>query len=258
MATGRTHSKFARIYFDGFDISGHTRSVGELGTTVEPATDAAWADSVHSTILGQPEVVAGPINAIFSNTATTGIHAVAKTSGGVRNLMIPLGIQAAPADNDEVFGTASDQLAYKVSGGDGMVAATIEMGGWSGIAGFTTYDNPWGKLVHAKAAETAVNTGTSTVDYTAQTAKGGWMMYHLFTSDGTDMTIKIQDASTDSNPSFGDLMTSGSLDASSTPKSGIVALSKTATVERYIRWQIIFAGGATTATFALAFMRAIR
>ncbi len=258
MSTGRSHSKFARIYFDGFDVSGHTRSVGDMGTTVEPATEAAWSDGVHSTILGQPEVVMGPINAIFSNTATTGIHAVAKTSGGVRNIMIPIGIQAVPADNDEVFCTTSDQLAYKVSGGDGMVAATIEMGNRSGIAGFTSYDNPWGKLVHANAAETTVNSSTSTVDYGAQTTKGGWMMYHLFTSDGTDMTIKIQDAATDSDGSFGDLMSSGSLDASSTPKFGIVALSKTATVERYIRYQLVFAGGATTATFALAFMRAIR
>ena len=79
------------------------------------------------------------------------------------------------------------------------------------------------------------------------------MIYQLFSSDGT-VTLKTQDASTDSNPSFGDLLTSGSLDASAIPVAGIVALSKTATVERYTRWQIVL-GTATTCTFALMFVR---
>ena len=39
-----------------------------------------------------------------------------------------------------------------------------------------------------------------------------------------------------------------------TPASGMVAISTTATVRRYLRWQISL-GTATTATFALAFIR---
>jgi hypothetical protein len=40
-----------------------------------------------------------------------------------------------------------------------------------------------------------------------------------------------------------------------TPKFGIIELAKTATVGRYLRWQIAL-GTASSVTFALAFMRA--
>ena len=77
-------------------------------------------------------------------------------------------------------------------------------------------------------------------------------MYQVFSGDGT-ASIKVQDASTNSDVSFADLLSSGSVNFS-TPKSGIVALAKTATVKRYVRWQIAL-GTATTVTFALAFVR---
>lgn len=48
--------------------------------------------------------------------------------------------------------------------------------------------------------------------------------------------------------------TSGSIDASVTPVSGMVALGVTAAVRRYTRWQLAF-GTATTATFVCGLIR---
>jgi hypothetical protein len=80
-------------------------------------------------------------------------------------------------------------------------------------------------------------------------------MYQVFAGNGT-ATLKVQDAATNTNPSFADLSgaTSGSVNCA-TPSAGVVAISTTATVRQYLRWQIVF-GTATTVTFALAFVRA--
>jgi hypothetical protein len=70
------------------------------------------------------------------------------------------------------------------------------------------------------------------------------------------LTLKVQDAATNSNGSFSDLSgaTSGSITAAVTPQSGMVALGTTATVRRYLRWQLVF-GTATTCSFTAAFIR---
>jgi hypothetical protein len=96
----------------------------------------------------------------------------------------------------------------------------------------------------------------ATIDNGAASAKGGIFAYQLFSSDGA-VTLSIDDAA--ANTGDGDFAalsgaTSGELDASSAPVSGMVALATDATVRRYIRWQAAF-GTATTATFALAFIR---
>ena len=80
-------------------------------------------------------------------------------------------------------------------------------------------------------------------------------MYQVFAGDGT-ATISVEDATTNSDANFAALTgaTSGEIDFS-TPTAGIVAIGRTATVRRYLRWQISL-NTATTVTFALAFVRA--
>jgi hypothetical protein len=118
------------------------------------------------------------------------------------------------------------------------------------------YHNPFGLLVHANSAATAANTAVATIDNGAASALGGIFVYQLLSSDGT-VTLSIDDAAANTgNADFAALSgaTSGSIDASSAPVSGMVALATDAAVRRYIRWQAAF-GTATTATFALAFIR---
>lgn len=251
MTKGRTTPNHIRAYVDGYDLSGYTRTVGPLACTFDEGIDDAVTLTVKATMLGSATVSVGTLNGLFDNTATSGLHVVMKDAGVQRNVMIPYGIQAAPAIDDPVFCGQFMQLGYNGEPDNNPVYASIPFGGTSINGSNLMYARPWGTLVHAKAARTAANTGTG-IDQLASSALGGYFMYQVFAGNGT-ATLKIQDADTNSDGSFADLLSSGGIDCS-TPKSGIVALAKTATVERYIRWQIAL-GTATSVTFALSFVR---
>jgi hypothetical protein len=200
---------------------------------------------------GSANVTMGTLNGLFDNTATVGLHAIAQGAGVTRNVMLACGIQVPPINNDPVFMGKFTQTSYSGDPDNIPVYASVGFGNTSNEAANLAYARPWGVLLHAKAAKTAANTATG-LDQLAQTTKGGYMMYQAFAGNGT-ASIKVQDAAANVDGSFTDLLSSGSLDFS-TPKSGIVALVKNATVKRYIRFQIAF-GTATSVTFALAFSR---
>lgn len=250
----RTVTKWARFYMDGYDLSGYSRTVGPLEATYDTEEAAAMTDELKNVIAGQPTINVGTLNGFFDNTATSGLHVVANGAGVIRNVMVPIGFLAAPTAGDPVFCGQFEQQEYTESGTNNSYVS-IPFGGWSGSASTLLYSKPWGSLLHAKNAETAVNSGTGINDRGAATTAGGYFAYQIFSSNGT-VTVKVQDAATNTNPSFADLSgaTSGSVDASVTPKHGIVALATTATVRQYLRWQIVF-GTATTVTFAAAFVR---
>ncbi len=153
-----------------------------------------------------------------------------------------------------------EQLGFQAAEQDRAMIATIPFGDWD-VQSLISYHNPWGSLVHALAAETAVNSAIGYDDGAGgQTTKGGWMMYQITAVEGTgNVTTKIQDAATNTNPSFADLSgaTSGAIANTAVPASGVVALAITATVRQFLRWQIVLSG-ITSVTFALAFVRETR
>ena len=249
--TGRTTLNWWRILIDGRDMSGYSRSFGPLACTFEEGVDDAVTLSVKQTWPGNATVSMGTLNGLFDNTASVGIHAILKSVTTYRNVMIPAGIQAAPADNDPVFVGQFAQLGYETGPSDNPVTASVNFANTSAIASNLNYARPWGTLLWSLAAKIAANTATG-IDQLAPTSLGGYMMYQVFAGNGT-ASIKVQDAAANVDGSFTDLLSSGSLDFS-TPKSGIVALVKNATVKRYVRFQIAL-GTATTVTFALAFSR---
>ena len=65
MATGRTvGSKYTRVYVDGYDMSGYTRSVGELAHGFNAGDIAALDDSVVGALPGQANISIGDINQV--------------------------------------------------------------------------------------------------------------------------------------------------------------------------------------------------
>lgn len=250
-------AKNNRVYAEGVDLSGYARSLGEIGGAWEEAEGVALTDAVKGVELGNLIVSPVVINSNMDNT-TGGLHD--KFVGNDDNpvdLLIAMGGEAAPVVGSPTWALMGRQSRYAASeiAGGSMVAVNYQVSGWDARASILLYDNLWGELLHINEAETAVNSATGQ-DGVAQSVKGGWAQYHLLTSNGT-VTLKVQDASTNSDGSFSDLVSSGSLDASSAPKSASIALAKGATVERYTRWQLAF-GTATTATFLISFMRANR
>lgn len=255
MATGRTTPRHLRVYLDGYDMSGYGMAVGPLTWEFENEPMRAFTDEVKSVINGQATLGLGTLNGILDNTAS-GLHELASASYQKRVAMVAVGIRGAPAQGDPVYIGEFEQSGYTaVPAGAGFVAANVPFENASVLAAHLLHTKPWGWLLHPKGAETAVNTAVGIDDNGAASARGGVMCYQIFSSNGT-VTVKVQDAATNANGSFSDLSgaTSGSVDASSTPKSGIVAIGTTATVRRYLRWQVVL-GTATTVTFALGFVR---
>jgi len=252
---GRTIDRWLRVYADGYDLSGFSRSIGPLIRTYTEADMTCIPDTVKGVLPNHATLGIGTLNGVFDNTASNGLHVLMKGAGVMRTVMIPIGIQAAPAQGDPAYMGQFEQKDYMAETAEG-VYATIPFDKSSVRGASLLYDQPWGWLLHAKAAETGVNAANGFADLftPASTAFGGFMVYQVFAGNGT-ATLKVQDGTTAAGATT-DItgMTSGVIDCA-TPKYGLVAIGRTATIRSYIRWQIVF-GTATTVTFALALVRA--
>lgn len=249
----RTHLKHCRVYMDGYDLSGYERSMGAMSQVFDVSPDSALSDGIQNVVMGRAVVGMPSYNGFLDND-TAGAFALSNASNGTRSVLVAIGANAAPTAGNPIFAWKMEQTSYAVEPGDGFVAANIMFGDAS-YASPLTYSTPWGVLLHASGAETAVNSSTGIDDYGAATAKGGIFVYQLLSSNGT-VTIKAQDAATNSDGSFSDITgaTSGSVTAAVTPQYGMVALGTTSAVRRYLRWQIVL-GTATTATFVCGLIR---
>ena len=249
----RTHKKNWRVYVSGYDMSGYSFGIGPLSNEYEEVGETAFSDGVHGKYCGQATNSIGTLNTVFDNTASIGSHTVL-SSVAKRIVTVAIGDTNAPAAGDPTFNGEFEQTGY-LGTGEGMITATVPFAP-SSEATTLLYPRAFGVLLHASGAETGANTGTSDHDHGAQTTYGGYGVFHLISSDGT-CTLSIDDASTDTNPSFSSLLSAAEMDASSAPKYEIEALATNATVERYLRWQIAL-NTATTATFVISFVRSIR
>lgn len=113
MANGRTLQKHFRFYVDGYDLSGMTRSVGPFGIVSDEADLTTWTDQVKGYLPGHTQITLGTFNAVFDNTAATGVHTVLGTAGGLRTCLLAMGIRGAPADGDPCFAGQFKQGAYQ-------------------------------------------------------------------------------------------------------------------------------------------------
>lgn len=242
------------MYAGGYDLSGFNRSIGPIGIEVEEADLTTWTDLVKGYLKNQAKAGIGTLNSVFENTPTTGLHAVMGTAGIRRDILVAIGIQAAPAAGDLAFIGQFAHAGYQATNDGGALTVTCPFEGWDATAPLSIAPN-WGILLHPNTAETAVNTAVGFDNPTGgATALGGLFMYQALAGNGT-ATLKVQDAATNTNPSFADLTgaTSGSIDCA-TKQSGLIALGVGATVRQFLRWQIVL-GTATTVTFVIGFAR---
>lgn len=256
MATGRSFKRWMRVYIDGYDMSGYSRNLGPLNCIYPEIDQLSLLDAVNGMLPDDPEISPGTLNGLFDNTALTGIHAALGSAGVLRDVMVPIGIQAVPAAGNPVFMGSFSHSGYIVEAAAGDLGLNCQFGKTSPSQAML-YDQPWGVLLHADGSETDVNDQAGIDDNGAATTKGGWLMYQLLSAagDGT-IVIKIQDAATNADGSFADLSgaTSGEIEETAAPTSGIIQLAKTATVRRYLRWQVVL-DGITSARFLLSFVR---
>jgi len=256
MATGRTvGSRYTRAYVDGYDLSGYARSVGSLDWGYDHEEFTTLSSAITGVLPGQCTIAVGDINSVMAtSTGNVTPHDIFKNaSDAVRDVMIPIGIRAAPVDGDPVFCAQVSQNAYVGDVDGDTLTMNMDLGSWDARAGSTGYyDFPWGYLIHAYGAETTPNSGTACCTGGGQTTAGGYMMYQVFPGSTGTVTLKVQDST---GGAFSDLVSSGVLtQVAATGQSGIVALAAGATVDTDLRFQVALTT-ATTTTFALAFVR---
>lgn len=256
MARGRSLVDYERVYIDGYDMSGYTVDPGERGCTFEEYDNGVTlGDAIKGTLTGQPTWNFGPLNGVFDNTATSGIHVLANAAQGARrNIMHIRGVRGAIAVGDDTFCAPMIQTKYTGSGAQ-IVTATLEFAhdNTSGLL----YRNPFGVLLHALTAETGANSSnTPNADDGAATAKGGWLQYHILSITGSGtVTISIDDSANETSWSALSGATSGAIATATAPTSGFIQLGVTAAVRQYLRWQLALGGSASACTFALSFQR---
>lgn len=252
---GRTVKKWTKVYIAGYDMSGYARTIGPLKYEFDTADLTALADGVQGKLPNHPSLSVGTLKSNLDNTAS-GMHVTFSGAGVSRQLMVAIGMRTVPAQGDPVYCGQFIQGGYKAVEDSGAILVDIPFGDWD-AGGLINYGQPWGVLLHANSAVTAVNSSTG-VDGGAATTKGGWMMYQIFAASlaGHTATIKVQDAAVNENASFEDVtdLTTGEIDVGTAATSGIIAIGTTATIRQYTRWQIVL-GTATSVTFALALMR---
>lgn len=254
MTDGRTTSRWTRVYMDGYDVSGDSRQIGPLLQTYDENEMTCFSHTVKGYLPAHVQAGVGTLNGTFNNTATTGLHIIANGAGVMRNVIVAQGMRTDPAQGDPCYMGEFEQAGYyaDLSG----VYVTVPMENSSARASTFLYERPWGWLLRPATSTTAVNSSTGIDDYGAATAFGGYMSYQVLAGNGT-ATIKVQDAATNADGSFSDLSgaTSGSINCA-VVQYGRIALGRTATVRRYLRWQIVL-GTATSVTFVLGFSRAL-
>jgi hypothetical protein len=253
---GRTVSKHLRVYISGYDFSGYARTIGPLDTSFEEADLTTWADAIMGFLPNHAKLGVGTFNGVLDNTAASGLHIIESATQGTKQIVtVAIGDRAAPVQGVPCFTYQPNQMGYQATESGGAMTVNIPFGD-SAVDGATLqYPRGWGVLLEpGTTARTGVNAAIG-IDELAATAFGGFFVYHILAGDAGTVTLKVQDAATNLDGSFADLSgaTSGSV-AASAGVSGIVALSRTATVRQYLRWQLAF-GTAATVRWVGAFVR---
>jgi hypothetical protein len=241
-------------------MSPYGRTIGPLDVDIEMADISSWmgTDAIHNFLPNKANISAGKFDGLFDSTPTSGLNAIMGVGGVLRNLMVPIGIRAAPAMGDPCFCGVFGQKGFAPGESAGAMVTSIPFVDWD-AASVINYWKPWGRLLHAAGAETGANTGVGIDDVVISTAAGGWLMYQIFASNAAGTaTISIDDSDTNVGADFDPLTgaTTTAIAFGSIPCAGVIPIGTTATIRQFLRWQLALAGGMTSCNFALTFIRA--
>ncbi|MBX3005948.1 MAG: hypothetical protein KF821_09020 [Anaerolineales bacterium] len=253
----RSVSKATRVFVEGLDMSGYSRSIGPLDWTYEWAKDEALAQELYGYLPDQVTLGLGQLNAAFDNTASIGPHENFKDAEGqMRTVMVAIGRGgSAPVPGDPIYTGQFAQGSYLTDPGQTGQTLSAQMdfshSAQADLRGL--YAIPWGVLLKAKGVITGINAAQGILNpFTGiATAHGGFMVYQVLAADD-DVELTVQDAATNVDGSFVDLVSSGVVGPGA---SGIVPLARGATVEAYTRWQLGAGTQATYVDFVLGFVR---
>jgi hypothetical protein len=250
--SGRTVSRWTRVWLDGYNVSGNARSLGPLGIVYDEADLTALSDPVKGYLPNHYQVNVDVLNGLMDNADPAGLHTIA-AEGARRTFLAAFGQLAEPQAGDVCFGGQFQQGAGQAVDDGGGIAFTVPFMGWAADAEFPNHYRAFGCLLHAEGAEDAANDQIGIDDNGGPSAHGGYMLYHVLAGDG-DAELLVEDAETNLDASFAPL--TGCATGNITMAAGVhgIVRATTDTVRRYLRWQLTL-DDATEVAFVMAFFR---
>jgi hypothetical protein len=235
VTTGKTHSRHTRVLIGGANISGDTRSVGNLGISYETVDVTGWDDAgLKEYLMGQGDSMFGPLQAMLNNRAAAigpvkpGSHVVLSPVGEpIASAFI--GIGGAPSIGCPAFSMETTQTSYTATAANSD-AVIVD-------ADFTTRANAgrisgWGQAL-AVGASYDDTEELGSLDGGAATTGGFVAVLHIEQSAGAmaanDWEVTIEDSANDT-----DFATIGTFTLDGTTASA-ERITATGTVRRYVR-----------------------
>lgn len=245
MAAGKNKAlRWARLYFDGFDLSGDTRALGTLENNFDEADMTGVSESTRNFLVsGRNAGIRG--YQAHLNDAAAGAHTALKNAGEnatAHEVSMVLGGGVAPEIGDPAYLLAGVQLMDNSSFDS---AAAILSADFLPGVGFSSV--PWGVLLSPATSISSTTTGDSVDLVTAQTTAGWLAILHILAQASGNYAFKIQDSTNDND--WNDLL-SFSINGSAVASEASVSIS--GTVDRYVRFVATRTGGDVTpvCTFA--------
>ena len=231
---GKTHIKYARMLVGGANLSGDSRTLGNVGMSYEEVDVTGWQDLMEY-LPGQAELGFGPYQAIFNNRVAAtgpiepGVH-TAISGIGSSIATVALGIQEAPTIGAPAFSANLQQMSYTADvAANGAPTVNAD---FSNAVGNNYSDYGWGQIL-ANGTSVSSTTTNGSLDNGTSSTNGAYAVLHITQSAGAmgsnDWEVKIQDSANDS--AWADLITFTADGSVATAEWQSVA----GTVDRYTR-----------------------
>jgi hypothetical protein len=232
----------AALYFAGNDISGATQSFdihGGLATTIDVT------DVTQLAFERRGGERSGEVNwvSLFDPTVVTGQHAILSPQAGtdqvVTALMPPVAI-GCPALNQ--MGRQTNYDGTRAQAGDFTFALNDQSDG---------FGQEWGNSLTAGKRTDSVATAGSPFDNLAAFAFGAQAYLQVFAFSGTDVTVKVQHATT-SGGAYSDLITFGQITTGQAPQSQRGSVSNVTSVNEFLKATTVTTGGFSNLVFQVS------
>lgn len=234
------HGKDARVYVNGYDLSGYFNQFGISGKAdaVETTTFGAIAKSY---IAGQKDATVSA-EGIFDG-ATGAVDQVLSQALGSNSSIWTYWPQGETAVGDDGYGCDAIETTYEVTSPvDGVVAVSAEAQSKTGPERVDS--------LHPLATRTATGNGSSH-DNGAATSNGGVAYLHVTAASGTSPSLTVNVQHSTDNATWVDLITFTAVTAGNQAQR--VAVS--GTVNRYVRATWTISGTSPSFTFSASFGR---
>jgi hypothetical protein len=230
----KTTSRWTRVLFGGANLSGDSRSIGNVGVQYDTAEAYGFDATLKERLMGQGDAMFGPYQALFNDKLAAtgpiqpGSH-ITLNAVGQPIASAFFGLGAAPAIGTPAYSMETQQTSYTVAAtlSDAVVVN----------ADFTTRGNAataaaWGIAAAVGAAFSSTSNLTS-IDGAAQSTAGATAVLHITQSAGAmagnDWEIKIQDSA--NNSTFADIGAFTADGSAATAETLVIA----GTIRRYVR-----------------------